>query len=126
MKVFVVTRGEYSFYHIVAVKTNRDEAEMIASLYGEYANVEEYDTDDIKITWRPGSKYFDCDLNKDGSIEVEVDRWSSESEIPASDEVWESFTGNRLSTKIIAEDEEHAKKIAADRFAQYRAMKEGL
>ena len=52
MKVYVVTSGIYSDYHIDAVCVDRDIADTIAHSIGENmyvldANVEEYDTDDF-------------------------------------------------------------------------------
>lgn len=53
MKVYVITQGSYSDYHIVGVKLTREEAEKVVALsnddYYDYAEIEEYDTDDIKI-----------------------------------------------------------------------------
>ena len=54
MKVYVITQGSYSDYHIVGVKLTREEAEKVVALANdedsyEYAEIEEYDTDDIKI-----------------------------------------------------------------------------
>ena len=51
MKVYVITQGCYSDYHICAVAIDRKKAERIAKLYssGQYslAEIEEFDTDDV-------------------------------------------------------------------------------
>ena len=48
MKVYIVTDGDYSDYHIEAVFTNKEKAETYAALRC-YDCVEEYDADAIEI-----------------------------------------------------------------------------
>lgn len=49
MKIFIVTKGEYSDYHIEEVFTNKEKAELYAKCH--YCEVEEWDTsDDIIIS----------------------------------------------------------------------------
>ena len=55
MKVYIVTKGCYSDYHIEAVFTSRRKAELYvaahnANQYSDYIGIEEAETDDEKIT----------------------------------------------------------------------------
>ena len=66
MKVYAVTSGDYSDYHIVAITDDKEKAEALADLinkqdkYGyDDACVEEYDTKDVDIAVaNPNRKYF--------------------------------------------------------------------
>lgn len=54
MKVYVITSGRYSDYHIDAVSLDKDEAEAICATLNnkrddDFCDVEEYDTEDIKV-----------------------------------------------------------------------------
>lgn len=62
MKVYVVTSGEYSDYHISGVFINRKMAEIYCAVQHDvdtWTNdfrVEEYDTDNYYVTTRPEAK----------------------------------------------------------------------
>lgn len=52
MKIYVVTQGAYSDYGIVGVAIDRKQAEyisMVRSRYNDSCNIEEYDTEEIKV-----------------------------------------------------------------------------
>lgn len=53
MKVYVVTDGSYSDYHIVSIFSTKEKADIHAALLNssnyQEANVEEWDVDDIEI-----------------------------------------------------------------------------
>lgn len=80
MKVYVVTAGEYSGYHIAAVFTDKDLAYRYASLktlqetYYEY-DVEEWDTDEVKMEAIKNEEeeilptmYYRCTFSKHGFL----------------------------------------------------------
>jgi hypothetical protein len=51
MKVYVITRGEYSDYHICAVALDRQRAERLKVIYTggwDQAEIEEFDTESDK------------------------------------------------------------------------------
>lgn len=48
MKIFIVTDGTYSDYHIVAVFSTKEKAEAYCALHG-YDFVEEYEIDAVKV-----------------------------------------------------------------------------
>ena len=47
MKVYIATEGSYSDYHIEAVFTDREQAELYSALH--CCKIEEYETDEYKI-----------------------------------------------------------------------------
>jgi len=89
MKVYIVTSGDYSDYHIEAVFTNEEQANLYCALHAgrwDSPSVEEYETDtwqietknDFKVRWEdyfwsknpylmPNSKFA---TNDENSIEV--------------------------------------------------------
>lgn len=120
MKVYVVTQGRYSDYHIIGVTLDKKLAEKAAEFnmkYGRYSNteayIEEWETDDFHSSAL--TCVFEVDFDENGNIiDCEENHWADE-----------EFT--RASMVIVrAKDEEHAKKIAIDRRAMYLAAKEGI
>ena len=125
MKIYVVTEGEYSSYHIEAVFTDREKAFAYAIL-DPYRNVEEYTADqtdvsvdmnkwllvvyDVKLQY---IKYISFSTD-----EVAPDMSSNtgncfEFTIPLSNKrVYESIVKNWIRSKVL-------KKIAEDTLAQY-------
>lgn len=72
MKVFVVTAGEYSDYHIEKVFTDRIKAHMY-SLMGseyEYRQVEEYEVDEIDVDVKSKHLRIVYDYNSDRIVEI--------------------------------------------------------
>lgn len=124
MKIYVVTQGEYSAYGIVGVAIDKKQAELIATLYSTYNDpcyVEEYDTEEIKV---------DKDFAPNWFVEFDNDEIKR---------VCHPFTGRKpfkvkeynenlkqYGVIVKAKDEEHAKKIAIDTLAQYKALKAEL
>lgn len=123
MKIYVVTQGEYSDYGIVGVAIDKKQAEyisMVHSTYSEPCDIEEYDTEEIKV---------DKDFAPNWLVEFDNDEIKR---------VY-PFTGRKpfkvkeynenlkqYSVIVKAKDEEHAKKIAIDTLAQYKALKAEL
>lgn len=123
MKVYVITKGEYSDYHICAVTTDEETAKKLADKYSDSyddAFIEDFDTDDAEMGLT-GKKLFQCKFyldNSEISIE-EVESWEgirSEHFI-----VKKTYHGDSLYVKVNADTKEEALKIASDKFAKYRA-----
>ena len=137
MKVYIILRGHYSDKHICGVATNPDIAERIRMFcsdpdpeydYG-HAYIEEYDTD----IWYPlgqGGKLYRAWMYSDGRVDVQNITEDYEYDFYLQGKggnVWRYGSGNdTLRTNVFAINEEHAKKIACDRRAEYLAMKEGI
>ncbi len=117
MKVYVITKGCYSDYHIVGVCLDKKKAKEIAeavseeprSLYEAY--VEEYDTDDFVAGFRYYVNYVD------GIWCAGIDDY---------DEHRSNYAYSDKSFIVYAKDKEHAVKIAQDMRAEYLAEQKGV
>lgn len=141
MKVYIVTEGCYSDYHIEAVFDSYGKAvayvEAVASKYRGYSDyqIETYDTESIQVAEE--RRWF--------KVHMEGDEWTvAEVEEPAQGDRTDVFTANfwkKDSTRVIngdtfhiseynidveAKDKEHALKIARDKFARLKANKAGI
>lgn len=128
MKVYVVTAGEYSDYHIIGVRLTKEEAQKLCDMfnnpYHTAPTVEEYDTDAFAKLFAGMKQYYayfndSCEL-----IRLEYD---PEPEEYFNETVIEPISNTiKYTVELYAIDEEHAKKTAKDRLMQYLAEKEGL
>lgn len=124
MKVYVITKGDYSDYHICAVTLDKDKAEQLREKFskGYYneADIEEYDTEETEEIIKH-NLYF-ADYNE-RTHEVRV----AERDFEYREDCGKVFTmRNGLYAYIFADSKEEALKIASDKFAKYRAEKMGL
>lgn len=128
MKVYVVTAGEYSDYHIVGVTLDYKKAKDFAERNtGEYYyntyRVEVYDTDKLEVFSEWMHYWCVSTMNED--------LWATECDDSISyglDEMnvvqkAKHIQGIRLYVYVVAEDEEHAMKIATDLFTKYQYRK---
>lgn len=142
MKVYVITAGEYSDYHIVTVTTDKEKADNFVKVhndskcfYYDDAYVEEYDTDDfdIDVTDR-NAKYFkviaNWDYEKDCN-DIECDEIDSLEYLADKNSLQHytlSLMGNVTRWKFYctAKDEDHAIKKATDWAGQKKAEIKGV
>ena len=120
MKIYVVTQGDYSDYHIVAVCTKKASAERIKNLLTDGwcdPEIEEYESDVYDIN--PTYKAYHVVIWKNGDIKCEEEYNSYCAEDVNEYKDWFVYD-------VFAKDEEHAKKIALDKIAEYKAKKKGL
>ena len=124
MKIYVVTKGSYSDYHIVAATLDKEKAEKIAKKYSDGwddCEVEEYEDSEeiLKTVWFIIFKKNTSDIDECREVsnvgyalhhlnEVSIYRW------------------NQLSVYIAADTMEEAIKIASEKRAEYLAKKEGV
>jgi hypothetical protein len=128
MKIYVITEGSYSDYHIVALCEDKEKAECVAEkVCGE---VEEYETKDADILCKkiPYSRiYIDT---KTGNV-IWIEQLSIEDN-DYYDEYAKNFEwvkpiqrdGKRIFcfiTYVQTKEKEKAIKIARDRWAAYKA-----
>lgn len=140
MKIYVITAGEYSDYHIVAVTTDKEKADNFVKVhnnskrfYYDDAYVEEYDTDDfdIAVTDR-NAKYFKvifgCNYEKDcADFECyEIDSLEYIAERSNQHYVLVKNKGINGSFYCTAKDQEHAIKKATDWAGQKKAEIKGV
>ena len=125
MKVYVVTEGDYSDYHIVGVCTSKESAERIRQLassdYHE-AQIEEYEADSFNI--EPTYNYYEVIIFKYGDIHVDTHEYIYDPYIVR--DYRNAKCATKYSVNVFARDEEHAKKIAFDCIAKYKAEEEGI
>ena len=120
-KHYVVTRGEYSDYRIVAVCSDRSVAEKIAERINrevtyEMCNIEEYeDGKPIDETLTAYFVNFEKGTVREDGIEYAVKGTH-----------WDKKDGTIWGMYVFAKDEEHAMKIASDKRAMLMAQREGI
>ncbi len=127
MKIYVITEGDYSDYHIVGVTLDRKKAETycwVARSNYYVPNVEEYDTDlfgDIE-----SRKAYSVIMYKDGRVEAKElgGGYSYENAMEHNAHRIGYFTDDNWSVDVLAEDEVHARKIGIDYIMQAKYMEE--
>ena len=129
--IYVLTEGDYSDYHIVALYSTRELAEEAQKLC-PYSHIEEYELDSLKIPeYPPGYTGWNVSINADtndihGSYQQDIlqghfkpeEHYSNNSKFPSLPSL---FVVN-----CWARDKEHAEKIALDKFHQFKAQQAGL
>lgn len=124
MKIYAVTQGIYSGYHIISLTTDKLVAESLARRFSrkfDDTNVEEYEdgsflmAGSIYRVWSFGTNMQGCELDE------------SEYNIPNIGIV-NHVSGNKelYTTYIIAGSNEQALKIGKDRIMRYIAEQEGI
>ena len=112
---YVVTRGEYSDYQVIAVFTQESLAKEMARLYGREAMIEKRPLDEVP-KHPPGYLYYRVYISRNGDTEVERNNppWT-----PAEEVAWrvlkDCYGGTRKVTYCWALEEKHAAKIANER-----------
>lgn len=136
-KVYVVTSGEYSDYHIVGVTMDEEKAHRIADLLSECdcdeAHVEEYDADEFEKQWKDETVIFrgclDRHWGKSNPVYAFVTYEQNEKALDYPLGVVSHFRdklNDFYKVYVRAKDREHAIKIAEDKIAEYRAQEEGI
>lgn len=125
MKIYVITKGCYSDYHICAVATDKEKANMLAKKFSdsyECAEIEEYDTDDCNEVLKWENSYSCFYFEKDNRISVhecDFDRHYKSDYTPTK-------TRDGYYVAVYANDKEEALKKASDIFAKVRAEENDL
>lgn len=125
MKIYVVTKGQYSDYHIVAATLDKEKAERMAKRFSDKwdeCEVEEYEDGDIDF--RP---YWDVRFKKATSDIVRCDALGSLDECYIHDlYTFDTDINRNLRVVVAADTSEEAIKIASEKRAEYLAKKEGV
>lgn len=128
MTAYVITKGEYSDYHICAVTLDKDKAEQLKKLFTDEwhdAYIEEYEVDShfpIDFPYFIVDKYSDrIDVE-----EIQTDNYACEYDYGVVRKCHSRDNKVFYSVCIKAKDKEHAEKIALDKIAKYKAEKLGL
>jgi len=126
MKVYVITRGDYSDYHIIGVSLDKKKAKDVARIFSNdmyTANVEEYDSDQFKDAKYP---LWGVNFYSNKPVVINKADYCSDYNVP---EIVESFGAQGVwvcHIRVQAEDKDHALKIASDELAKYKAEKEDI
>lgn len=126
MKVYVITKGEYSDYHICAVALELEHAKKLMELFTDRcdeARIEVFDTDapvDLLSGKKPYAVIF-CENGEVRKIDTCDPEW-----IVGDEQIW-TFLGRKdLCIHVAADDPAAAIKIAAEKRAKYLAEKAGI
>lgn len=115
MKIYAITQGEYSGYHICALTVNKEKAEKLRKIYSDSfdeAYIEEYEDSESKdimvlfIYRQSNDNVAIWDSNEDEKVDIDGN-------------------GN-IYAIVYAKDKEHARKKGQDMIAKYKAEKLGL
>lgn len=133
-KVYIITAGSYSDYHIVAVFADKNEAERFRDAQNEKAKwdsqecrIEEYPIGaDVSLAGKQLYCAYECAHNGIYAYDTCENIFEYANEIGVVKD-----NGVHLECYVSVdmncdEPEEHAQKVAADLFAEYRARKEGI
>lgn len=119
MKVYAITKGDYSDYHICAVTIDKKKAKLLKDKFSKSwgsANIEEFDTDDEEEVLK-FEKVFSCYCEENNEIKISeacIDYFR-----PSDLIITKTKFG--LHTYVLANNEEDALKIASDKFSKYKA-----
>lgn len=124
--IYILTEGDYSDYHVIGVYSTKELAEKAQFVY-EDSQIEEYALDDVP-DYPPGMKgwYVNIDDAKPDelySYQVSPDYAT----IPSESEY--NYHYNKQTGYCVycwAVDQEHAEKIALDKYYQHQAQKAGI
>ena len=135
MKIYVITQGTYSDYRIRAVVTDEKQAEKLAKMYTDLfdeAEVEVYETDDYTDALKnfdDSRLPFKVGFTFGGDVHSVV-RHGFDYFKPRVAVVQTSRTLHLdevyLAVYLYAPDEEAAVKIAAEKRAEFLALKNGI
>ena len=123
MKIYVVTKGHYSDYHIITATTNAEKAKKIAKNFNE-----DYDKTNIEI-FEDSELYVNplwvIAFDSDGDV-LDMRKTTNEYYFDSINQVEPSGDGKTMSICVSAENAEHAIKIASEKRAEYLAMEAGI
>jgi len=132
MKIFIVTSGAYSDYHIDAVFSTKENAEKYNNIYasGDFEDIEEFEVDEAmslinRIRDEKITIYLVC-MDRDGNVK------ETRKESPSISLVKELLSGKHrrilyadcMDMYVIAKDEKHAVKIVNEKRVQLIANNE--
>lgn len=116
MKIYVITSGCYSDYHIDAVTDDKDKAEFLKLKFSDEhdeANIEEYDTDKYQVEGVPNQLHWKVIVFKKSKPIIRP-MLSGEVKFVVFNDHYEL-----CEAVVIAKTKEQALKIVRDKYAQY-------
>ena len=139
-KVYIVTSGEYSDYHIDAVFTTREKAEQFCAVhntcerYSNFYNIEEYDVDESDCTKAEVVYAFHVDPSLKPSVEEvyvidarNIEKFEEKVKIwQRSGDLLQDYYALGRYVFLKEHNPEKAIRIVLDRIAKAKAEKEGI
>ena len=129
MKVYVITMGEYSDYHICGVALNKEDAEILKRRYSskwDTARIEEYDTENSRPIL-DGKTAYEVRFLENGNVSnvrSDVGLEYFEPSIELLNPI--NWSGVSVRVYLFADSTESAIKIASEKRAKFLAKKIGL
>lgn len=123
MKIYVVTKGHYSGYHIITATTDEEKAKKIAKNFNEdyvKTNIEIFEDSELYV-----NPFWEISFDSDGDV-MDMSRTSNEYCFDNINQVEPSGDGKTMCICVSAENAEHAIKIASEKRAEYLAMEAGI
>ena len=114
MKIYVITKGCYSDYHIVTVTDDKEKAEFFKLKFSdEYdpAHIEEYDTDEYSVEGIQNMKLY--------YWKVSISNGNTGIYPYLSGNQYFNVYSDGIQAVVIARTKEQAIKIVRDKYAQY-------
>ncbi len=118
MKIYVITAGSYSDYHICAVTDDKKSAERLRKIHSSYWQEADIETYDTKYVYEEPKSYWHLKVNLDGSISSYTLLYFNEEYETKINEV--ELYSSQFHINVIAKDLDHALKIAFDKIAEYK------
>jgi hypothetical protein len=128
-KIYIITRGEFDEYHIVAATTSESKAAKLLDICnsanrnaGNLAKIEEYDDSDMDNEFKP---VWNCYMDGDNVTAYPADCVMCEIENAKNYiDLWNvcKTTDGEYAVDVAATDEETAKKIAKNIIAEYKTI----
>lgn len=115
MKVYLVTEGDYSDYHVIGVYSTQEKANEAKELHMSTNDLEEYEVDHIAEGYVQGMKKYSIVMDRDGNL-LESYYYGPVSAAYGRISTATKIHGlNGFNTHMWAESMEHAVKIANER-----------
>lgn len=130
MKIYIITKGDYSAYHICTVSTDEKKAETLRKAFSDRwnkARIETYETDTFLTEIENGFKLYNCAMKENGDMSITTVESDLDYIDSASFKVGKykkGYMAPGYGVYVWAKDKEHARKIAVDKIAEYRAKEE--
>lgn len=133
MKIYIITKGDYSDYHICAATTDENVAKNLLQLYRdrwEEPIIETYDDVAARDVLH-GGRIWDVFINSKNTAFRACEQYNSVA-VPANINQVERIEDWMLCGEnedyiisVVAKSKQHAEKIAQDIFAEYKYNKQG-
>ena len=135
MKVYVISSGEFSEYHIAAVALEEKEARMKCAVLNndsddDYYEIEEYDTDEVKVSTNAdiNLRFFLHVRKSSGNVIAFTDGYMTTEQTGINVE-YDYYNKEIIRCRAIlpyGTTKEKARKIMLDRIAKFKAEQAGI